>query len=411
MGMENKNCVILSEYMRSILHDDTIRKPELEKLEEPFHELGAEMELLQQAVEELKNYSKALSQGDLSVEFPSQENLLCENLKKLHANLKELTRQAKQAAAGDYSQKMSCLGEVSGAFHSMTEQFGEREEKLKEEKEQIHARAEVLGAYNKFWTEMTRKRNEWVLAIDARDQSVLYCNKSLKEKKSGSSVCEDCGCRDSMVQKLREWDSEQPWIWEFEDENGKFFSVDSFPGEWKGRRFYVHVVEDVTEERREKDDLASKVYFDTAFGVRNRRFFTEYMDHVLREKTTVTLCYLDMDDMKYVNDFYGHLEGDKYIEAFVGILQHNFRKEDVLARVGGDEFVLILGGSLEELAVSKLERVRNSFREENRKGYLASFSYGIYVIDGETNEKSLEEIMECVDSSMYAYKRKYKPEK
>lgn len=133
--MGNRNSDILYEYLRSILYDTEIKTIDIDELDESFKKLGMGMQFLEQTVTELKEYSAALSSGNLSVEPPSRENFLCENLKTIHSNLNHLTWQAKQVAKGDYSQKVSFLGEFSEAFNTMTKQLSDREASLKKEVE------------------------------------------------------------------------------------------------------------------------------------------------------------------------------------------------------------------------------------------------------------------------------------
>ena len=93
--MENKNCEGLFEYLRSILYERPITAPDIEALDEPYRKLGQGLLVLQQSVEELLTFSADISQGNLSGPVPSRENMLCSNMKNLHANLNHLTWQAK----------------------------------------------------------------------------------------------------------------------------------------------------------------------------------------------------------------------------------------------------------------------------------------------------------------------------
>ena len=111
------------EYLRSILYDRHIQTLDIESLDEPYRKLGQGLKVLQKAVEELLAFSADISQGNLSGPCPSRDNFLCVNMKNLHANLNHLTWQAKQVAAGDYSQHVSYLGEFSEAFNTMTAQL------------------------------------------------------------------------------------------------------------------------------------------------------------------------------------------------------------------------------------------------------------------------------------------------
>ena len=128
--MEDKNCDLLFEYLRSILYDSTVKPLDIDQLEVPYQKLGMGLRFLDNAVQEMKDYSEALSRGKLSAPVPPRDNFLCENLKNMHANLNHLTWQAKQVAKGDYSQTVSFLGEFSEAFNTMTRQLKEREEPI-----------------------------------------------------------------------------------------------------------------------------------------------------------------------------------------------------------------------------------------------------------------------------------------
>ena len=168
---------------------------------------------------------------------------------------------------------------------------------------------------------------------------------------------------------------------------------------------------DITDERHREKRLSDKAYFDSGTGIRNRLFFEEQMERILKEKKPATICYLDVDGLKYVNDRYGHLEGDHYIREFVSLIQKNFRSDDVFTRIGGDEFCLVLAGLHENLARRKLEEARAEFAENNRNVYPVSFSYGIYQIDGNSDDLTMEDIIRQADARMYDYKRENKEER
>ena len=405
--MENKNCDVLFEYLRSILYDPAIRKPDLCELDEPFLKLGRGLEFLQHAVEEMLTYSEDLSRGNLSGPIPEKDNFLCVNLKNIHANLNHLTWQAEQVASGDYSQHVSYLGDFSKAFNLMTEQLKEREEELKRKAETYQKRTEVMEGYNELLMKMTMKRAEWVFVVDTDSRKVVYCNK-VEHEDPKCHCCRKFECRDYGRARILEWTGDAQEVWEFEAENGRYLRINSYPIEWHERNSFVHVVADITEALRKEQRLSDKAYMDPLTGVRSRVFFEEAMERILREKQTVTLCYLDIDGLKYVNDHYGHLEGDNYIREFVAAIQKSFRSDDVLARTGGDEFCLLLSGKLKELAHDKLEAVRAEFMERNQNEYPVSFSYGIYEIDETTHDLTLKDILRQVDVRMYRYKRKYK---
>lgn len=397
----NKNCELLFEYLKGILYDSWIEHFDVGELSEPYKDLGRGLQYMQNAVNELVAYSAELSKGNLSVEFPKEYNFLCENLKNLHANLNHLTWQAQQVTKGDYSQHVSFLGEFSDAFNEMTKQLKEREEQLKEAAEKAERRADLIESYNELLVEMLSKRKEWLLVVDKDSREIIYCNKR-KQVGVDHSFCETCKRRLSFKSELLKWESDEQYkVWEMEGEADTFYRVTSFQMEWKERSSYVHVVIDITDEKRNARNLTSKAYHDPLTGTKNRLFFEEYMGIVLRDELEATLCYLQLDGLEYVNEMYGHHEGDEYIQNFVEIVKKNFRGGDTFTRIGGDEFCVVLSGNMAELINRKLAEIMKEFQEKVYRKYQCSFSYGVLEIKGKENKLTLEEILEKADDVVY----------
>ena len=163
----------------------------------------------------------------------------------------------------------------------------------------------------------------------------------------------------------------------------------------------MHVVVDITEEKRNVRNLTSKAYFDPLTGIKNRTFFEEYMGIVIRDELDATLCYLQLDGLEYVADMFGRREGDAYIQNFVETIRKNFRGGDTFARIGGDEFCVVLSGNMAELINRKLAEILREFQEEVTRQYQCSFSYGIVEVDGKVNKLTLEEILRQAEDIMY----------
>ena len=407
--MEKDNCELLFEYLRSILYDQQIRPLDVKELDEPYQKLGKGLAFLQQAVEEMLAYTEDLSRGNLSGAYPSRDNFLCVNLKNLHANLNHLTWQAKQVASGDYSQHVSYLGEFSEAFNTMTTQLKERETQLKEEAQKVQKRAQVIEEYNDLLVEMTRRRKEWIVVVDAQNRDIVYCNKRKDEKQIDPEFCEKCRHRLSFRNDILNWqDSEQYKVWEAGDEEQGYYRITTFHIEWRGQNAYAHIVADITDEKQAANRLNSKAYLDPGTGIHNRLFFDEYMESVLEEGREVTLCYLDLDGLKYVNDHYGHNQGDNYIRSFVSLMKSSVRSTDIFARIGGDEFCVVIPEVEKETAEKKFAELLELFVAENKEEYPVSFSYGVVEIRRTGQRLTLEEIIKTADAQMYECKRRNK---
>lgn len=379
------------------------------ELSEPYQNLKRDLQSLQSEIEELTAYSAELSKGNLSVEFPSKNNFLCENLKNLHANLNHLTWQAQQVAKGDYSQQVAYLGDFSAAFNEMTKQLKEREERLRGEALRAQSHAEMIEGYNELMVEMLSKRKEWLLVVDTKTKEILYCNKKKQEGAVDSEFCRACKKRLPFQQEILKWTSEEQYkVWEIAGEADTYYRITSFPIKWKEHASYVHIIVDITDEKEAAHHLASKAYHDAGTGIKNRLFFEEYMEMVLREEQDITLCYLDLDGLKYVNDTYGHLEGDIYIQNFVELIKTNFRSEDTFARIGGDEFCLVLSGNIQELIDMKMSEILKEFQNGGYAEYQCSFSYGVVDINGSENNLSYDDILHKADEIMYECKRRNK---
>ena len=417
--MEDKNCELLFEYLRSILYDTPVKSLDINELDEPFQKLGMGLQYLEKAVTEMKQYSEALSIGNLSVTPPSRDNFLCENLKNIHANLNHLTWQAKQVAKGDYSQTVSYLGEFSEAFNIMTAQLREREALLKNEAEKEKKRVQTMTQYTDFLVELTRKRNELILVVDTERKVILYSNQGEAQTFQTDAygtlpklVTEGLLSAD-VFSHIRDWDGDtDDKITEITDAEGCIFEVNSTLIEWQGIPASAHIITDLTSQKRETRKLTSMAYHDTLTGIKNRVFFDQEIRNLLQEKTPLSFCYMDLDHLKFVNDRYGHLEGDTYIRNFTHIVNENIREEDTFIRIGGDEFCLIIPGCEKAYALPRMEEILEYFRHYGNKPYPMGFSYGVVELkektDPEEKELEIEEILRQSDALMYQHKRKHK---
>ena len=391
--MANENCEILFEYLRSILYDSSPTQIDIHSLDPDFQTLGMGLQFLDHAIQEMKQCSTALAKGNLSEFTPSRDNFLCANLKNIHANLEHLTWQAKQVAKGDYSQHVSYMGDFSNSFNQMTEQLKEREEHFKSEAELEKKHAETVNKYNQLLLELIRQSNDDVLITDIDQSTILYSSHNKVRVEQENEILY------YFFTQIK-----QPCGWNMKDKDNRYYHIVTISMEWQDKPSFAHFIHDITQEKKEQDRLHKQAKIDALTQVGNRYYFQDEMQKLLDSKTSATLCYCDLDHLKYVNDNYGHDKGDTYICDFVEILKSNIREDDIIARLGGDEFcILFRNGSIDSIN-SKMKLINEEFSKQASE-YPQSFSFGTVYIDG-NKDTSLLKILQTADQRMYAQKRK-----
>jgi len=121
----------------------------------------------------------------------------------------------------------------------------------------------------------------------------------------------------------------------------------------------------------------------------------------------VTLIFMDLNDFKPINDNYGHAEGDLALKAFASGMRDSFRDTDILARIGGDEFIVLQYNASEKTSIQPLERLQNylsNWCDQEKKAYNLRFSYGIVEFDPKTHQ-NVEAMLVEADAKMYEYKK------
>lgn len=165
----------------------------------------------------------------------------------------------------------------------------------------------------------------------------------------------------------------------------------------------------VIERTKELEIFAT---IDTMTGAYNRRvglvLLEKEMHKAKRSKCPLTVCYVDIDNLKYINDLYGHKEGDYLIITTIRLIKESMRQSDILFRMGGDEFMVILSQcSLEDsLNVWKgiMSRIDN-FNKNLNKSYQLNISYGFTEYDLK-NPQTLDELIAKADKAMYEHKKR-----
>ena len=177
-------------------------------------------------------------------------------------------------------------------------------------------------------------------------------------------------------------------------------------------RYVKSVSETSKNSRRALSDLEVLANFDLLTGLYSRRFGMQTFNEWLEQGHGFVVCFIDMDNLKYVNDTFGHSEGDHYILRVARHLKR-FSPDALISRLGGDEFMLLARDFTQTDAEARLERLRTQLvkmGDDPQATYCNSMSFGVVEITAD-NTMPASELLSKADDKMYAYKRARKAER
>ena len=150
---------------------------------------------------------------------------------------------------------------------------------------------------------------------------------------------------------------------------------------------------------------------DELTSITNRRGFKRLSQHCLevavRQKSICHLAYFDLNNFKLFNDNFGHIIGDKALQIFAKQMLNTFRVSDICARIGGDEFVVLLSDTRLETANQAIARFASNLRMVSKAlglPYQLSFSHGVATYDPQKHV-NIEHLLDDADAAMYSNKR------
>ncbi len=167
------------------------------------------------------------------------------------------------------------------------------------------------------------------------------------------------------------------------------------------------IARDVTRRVEMERELHYLSFHDSLTGLYNRAYFNEELARLESGRADpVSFISTDMDYLKLINDTLGHGEGDEVLRAFADVLSNTFRGSDVVARIGGDEFAVILARTDSDTVDELTQRLRNNLQKHNRRYSELPLSVSIGRSTRSPGEK-LEETLNRADRDMYRVKLRH----
>jgi diguanylate cyclase (GGDEF)-like protein/PAS domain S-box-containing protein len=166
---------------------------------------------------------------------------------------------------------------------------------------------------------------------------------------------------------------------------------------------------DISERRRLEEELRDQAVHDPLTGLANRTLLNDRLGHALaqrrRDHRDIAVLYVDLDDLKDVNDSLGHAAGDELLQEVARRLQSVVRAVDTVARLGGDEFAIVLDGISPANTTATADRILDTFKKPfllDGTQHMKHSSVGIAITDSETTDA--QRFLQQADTAMYAAK-------
>jgi diguanylate cyclase (GGDEF)-like protein/PAS domain S-box-containing protein len=326
-------------------------------------------------------------------------------------------------AAGDFSKRAAVtsndeVGQLAQSFNRMVERVEEWNRTLET---RVAERTRELAASEEQYRGLF-ERNLAGVYVTGEDGVVLDCNDACAQL-LGYAIREDLlgrkieyvhpHERDSIVRRLREHgavaneevellgrDGLTVWVLE---------NVRRVPAEDGRPAVLEGILMDISDRKRAEQEIAFKAYHDALTQLPNRALFLDRLEVAIaqgrRNQTTLAVLFLDLDNMKSINDTFGHAMGDRVLQEVGTRLRHATRGGDTVARAGGDEFLVLLSntgeGEAETAARHILERLSAPLQIDRDELYVtASIGAALFPADGE----DAATLIRHADDAMYRVK-------
>lgn len=174
--------------------------------------------------------------------------------------------------------------------------------------------------------------------------------------------------------------------------------------------FYFEITQNMMAEA-ERNFLIKSAYTDELTQIHNRRYCMEFMNKIREEgNCDYTVICFDLNNLKTVNDTYGHAKGDILIKSAAEVLSETFGGHGIVARMGGDEFIAILNTADEKRTGNLMERFGQNIDRKNQQIKDLGLSIACGLASGRESDADIEKVYQAADNRMYEHKKQIKKE-
>ena len=205
-------------------------------------------------------------------------------------------------------------------------------------------------------------------------------------------------------------DFNKPIVQRWRDQDGQYrwFEDSAVPVYRNGQLAAIQgVIRDVSEKMELQQELTCRIYHDPLTGIYNREFFEEAFEAADEKEAPLGLILCDLDDLKRINDTYGHRQGDRLIQEAAVLLSQFADRHTMAARIGGDEFILVAEGRSRAEITALAENIRKAADRHNLQSRI-KVHLSIGASWKPSSRSEMKQLFAEADQRMYQNKRKRK---
>lgn len=330
--------------------------------------------------------------------------------RKIQKQIKSLQAATSSLASGDFTSKVESSDIME--FNSLGLSYNRMSDSLRENIDEINKLAKVV-----------ENTSDAILVLN-KDQHVIFANKSLINLSSEKNnnlrgkklldIAQYIGINEYYLEKLENHLSPQkslPFSFDAKLETNEYTDIyvsiraDHYIDKNTNTLYYFILITDITKRKTLEDKLNDLAYYDKLTKLPNRQLFLLKLKEKLKSKTTpFSLLFIDLDNFKMVNDTMGHEAGDQLLQIVTQRLKGVTTKDDMLCRLGGDEFTVIINGKNNKAQTSSIcNKIINTIQTPihlfNRVVHVGS-SIGAVTYPEDGND-----LLKKADIAMYEAKR------
>ncbi len=248
---------------------------------------------------------------------------------------------------------------------------------------------------------IAEKTENLILLFDTK-KDIFFRNKNIAKYFTPKEL-------NSFIEDLIKWVKEDQAVRKEIQIKTSWFKIQIIPF---SKDLYLLVGWDITKTKAKEEEFFRLATRDFLTGLYNRRYFEDILERVYfasQRGEKFILLFIDCDDLKKINDTFGHLIGDEALKNVAKAIKAGIRKEDIACRWGGDEFVVILNHCKKEEGLKIAKRIIEDLQKMpiqiNSKIVKINVSIGMVEIDG---SKDIHEILNLADKLAYSAKREKK---